>query len=351
MEPFKVIAPTRVDLAGGTLDLWPLYTLVGRAKTINMALGIVAEVSFEVESSGEFECEVHGQSGESFRFKQLPDPQKVRQLGPSLQFPVAVVTTYLRQKQSELPPRLFRIRIRTEAPIGSGLGGSSTLCVAILRGLSRLFNAYVDQGWQWEILEWVRDMEASYLRTPTGTQDYLAALFGGLNCFEYGIGGIEREPYPQDVFEALAPRLLVLFSGEMHQSGMSNWEVYRKAMEGDERVTKGIQEIAQVAEDLDGELRAGNLNWKYIGGCLEEEWRLRKTLFQVETPRLEEILKFLSTKSIHGAKVCGAAAGGSLVALVEPDQKNLLADACRAEGIQVLPAEGNLKGVTIVTSD
>lgn len=334
MATFKVEAPTRADLAGGTLDLWPLYCLTGGAKTINVALDLTQTVHFE-DLPGRFRVEVRTPSGEAFFFEKIPTLDQIRKLSRAVQFPVAVIAHYFSQKP-ELPERVFRVAIESKVPVGSGLGGSSSLCVALVRGLARLFGDFVDQGWQWKMLDWVKDMEASFLRTPTGTQDYLAALFGGLSCFSFQTGGIERHPYPDAAFEELSERLLVLFSGEMHQSGLSNWELFKGAFEGNEPILRGMQEIARIAGDLDAELRVGALNWKYIGHCLSEEWRVRKTLFKVETKRLEGILGFLAQHRIYGAKVCGAAQGGSLIALVPPDHRAALAQACRQAGIQVL---------------
>jgi D-glycero-alpha-D-manno-heptose-7-phosphate kinase len=345
MERFKVEAATRADLAGGTLDLWPLYCLTGGAKTINISLDLTQTVHFEVQN-GPFRVELRTPSGEAFFFEKVPALEDVRKLSRAVQFPVAVLAHYLSQKE-DLPDRVFRVSIESKVPVGSGLGGSSSLCVALVRGMARLFNDFVDQGWQWKMLDWVKDMEAAFLRTPTGTQDYLAALFGGLNCFSYQTGAIERQPYPEEVFQEVSERMLILYSGEMHQSGLSNWELFKGALENNETILRGMQEVARVANDLDAELRVGYLNWKYIGHCLAEEWRVRKTLFKVETKRLEEILGFLNQRKVYGAKVCGAAQGGSLIALVSPDLKNAIAQECRAAGIQVLPCQASSRGVRV----
>ncbi len=343
MEKFKVEAATRADLAGGTLDLWPLYNLTGGAKTINIALDLTQTVHFEVVS-GPFRVELRTPSGEAFHFEKVPTLAEVRKLSRAVQFPVAVIATYLNQKD-DLPDRIFRISIESKVPVGSGLGGSSSLCVALVRGLARLFNDFIDQGWQWKMLDWVKDMEAGFLRTPTGTQDYLAALFGGLNCFSFQTGGIERQPYSDAVFDQVSDRMLILFSGEQHHSGLSNWELFKGAFENNENILRGMHEVAKIAGELDAELRVGNLNWKYIGHCLSEEWRVRRTLFKVETKRLEEILAYLNQRKVYGAKVCGAAAGGSILALVPPDLKGAIIQDCRSAGIQVLPCQATPHGV------
>src|SRR5215510_12467223 len=39
--------PTRIDLAGGTLDIWPLNMLVDRATTVNVAVDLWASTILE----------------------------------------------------------------------------------------------------------------------------------------------------------------------------------------------------------------------------------------------------------------------------------------------------------------
>ncbi len=46
-------------------------------------------------------------------------------------------------------------------------------------------------------------------------------------------------------------------------------------------------------------------------------------------------------------KVYGAAQGGSLLVLVDPQAKKQIAEACQSQGIQVLPANVSTQGVQI----
>jgi D-glycero-alpha-D-manno-heptose-7-phosphate kinase len=43
-------APTRVDLAGGTIDLWPIYLFHPGATTVNFALSLRASARIETRS-------------------------------------------------------------------------------------------------------------------------------------------------------------------------------------------------------------------------------------------------------------------------------------------------------------
>lgn len=343
---FTVSAPTRVDLAGGTLDLWPLYCVTEGAKTINLALDLFAEVRFEFSASERFSLEAKGPTGASYTLEAPLPISECRKLDPAIRFPVAVVSSYLATRK-DFPTVKIQMTWKTQVPMGSGLGGSSTLGVALLRGISHLFADYSDAGWQWSMLSTIRDIEASFLETPTGTQDYLAALFGGLSCFQSRAGDIDHGTYRTSVFEGLADRMLVLFSGEQHHSGRSNWEVYKGAIDKDPTVLQGLFSLKELAERMDTELRAPETDWKKIGQLITEEWRHRRELFGVSTPKLDALIENLAQHSLLGVKVCGAAAGGSLLALVEPSRRNALAQTLEAEGIQVLKTKPCPRGVTI----
>lgn len=337
MEKFSVFAPARIDLAGGTLDLWPLYCFVGPSKTINAALSIGQWVHVQRTPAKAFHVQISAPEGSAILHKPL-SLQDCQQLPPAVRFPAWIVSEYFAQRPVQGVGELH-LRLESEIPLRSGLGGSSVLAVALVRGLSSLDGSFSDLGWQWQLLDWVRDAEAAYLGVPTGTQDYLAALFGGLSCFVNRIGSRERSGYSDDVIKGFQERLLVLFSGEMHHSGFSNWQIFQGAVEARPETLRGLRQIRAVADHFDAELQAGARSWKILGQLLDEEWQTRRETFRVETPRLDEIIGFLKTEKVLGAKVCGAAQGGSLIALVEPERKAALAERCRAAGIQVLATQ------------
>lgn len=343
---FAVLAPTRVDLAGGTLDLWPLYCLVGGAKTINLAIDLFAETHVECRPSPEFVLEVRSQTGVTQALRAALSMDKCRLLDPSLRFPVSVLSRYLGDKKN-LPPLRIDVAWRSNVPVGSGLGGSSTLGVSLLRAISRVFGEYSDMGWQWPMMAALRDAEAQFLETPTGTQDYLAALFGGLSTFQSRVGGVDHFSHRGPAFDGIAERALVLFSGEQHHSGRSNWEIYKAAIDRDPGTLKGLGKLAELAEGLHEKLLASELNWTEIGKTLSLEWNIRRELFKVSTPRLDALVNRLEKLPILGAKVCGAAAGGSLLVLVEPAHRSKVAAQLETEGIQVLKAKAFASGVQV----
>ncbi len=326
MNPSKFTshAPTRIDLAGGTLDLWPIYCLIQPAKTINIAVDLPASAQFQVESSQPTEFVIHCQQSST----SIKEPHfKIETLAKPLQFPVWILSHFWK------PAGKVTLTLSAKVPVGSGLGGSSALCIAILSGLNQLYGLNYDKE---KLLQIAKDIEAGFLRIPTGLQDYLAALHGGVNSFHFNIGGVERFAFSEQVLEELNKRIVIIFSGESHQSGLSNWSIFQKFIDGNVKVIEGMREISRVSDRLFHVLQEKLVSWNEVGQLLNQEWKVRKEIFEVNTPQLDQILNFFQSEKVLGAKVCGAAQGGSLIALVEPDQKKNFQDKCKAKGYQVL---------------
>ena len=53
----KVFAPTRIDLAGGTLDIYPLYLFAGGGVVLNVAIDLFAQVDIEVREDSRITVE------------------------------------------------------------------------------------------------------------------------------------------------------------------------------------------------------------------------------------------------------------------------------------------------------
>src|SRR4051812_38452379 len=121
-------APARVDLAGGTLDIWPLYLFHKNSQTINFAINYHARCQVAPRRDAIIELISHDQNtSESFRsFDELASANRFRL--PLLARLVMVLR----------PTTGLRLETRAESPAGAGLGGSSALNIAVCGALSRL---------------------------------------------------------------------------------------------------------------------------------------------------------------------------------------------------------------------
>jgi len=268
----KVIAraPVRADLAGGTLDLWPLYLFHPGARTVNVAISYYAES--EVVETGDNAIEIH-----------LTD-QQYQQRYDSLQQLAADPKAALIRRVLEHFHHVTGVRIttRTDAPRGSGLGGSSALTITLVRALTELSGEPVEGE---RLVELVRDLETRLLGVPAGIQDYYPAVFGGLAALHLNPGAVIRSPIPLPVGE-LAEHMLLHYTGIAHFSGTNNWQLYKRHVDGKKKVMQGFDRIAANAMEMEKALESGNL--EAAGAALAHEWKNRKALIEgISTPEID----------------------------------------------------------------
>lgn len=290
-------APARVDLAGGTLDLWPIHVLHPGTVTVNVAIGLFASCRVR-EGGGLFRVRAADGSFE----RSAGNPSEL--LGEPR---TALVGSLLEALDVRRP---VDVEIATEVPYGSGIGGSSALTVALLGALASFAGrdlTGVDR------VELVRDIETRVLGRPAGVQDYYPALEGGLHAiaFQPGATRARREEVDPHAWD----RHLTLFdTGASHSSGMNNWEILRARLEGDARVTDRIEEVRQAAVAM--RLACVERDFEGMGRALRAEWDARRQLAPVvETPLIARAISAARGAGAWAGKACGAGGGGFVVVL------------------------------------
>jgi len=323
-------APSRIDLAGGTLDIWPISMLVPGAVTVNLAIELRATVTIERRKDGRL---------------RVVSKDRRRQATRKLPFsaheadgPLALLQRLVAAFETSSG---LTMTSSATAPAGAGLGGSSTLAIAAAAALNRFSGAALGrQG----LLRRAMNVETVELGVPTGNQDYLAALHGGLAAYHHEFDGTRREALraPRE----LAERLVLAYTGQPRQSGLSNWEMFRRFMEGERSAVRGMQAVAGVARELAAALRQGDLD--SAGRLLGKEGRLRYRLApSVGTPALLEAGAAAVKAGALGTKVCGAGGGGCLVAFARRGRAGDVARAMAAAGARILEVRIARRGVLV----
>jgi len=325
----RAVAPTRIDLAGGTLDIWPICHLVRDAVTVNLAIGLHA--SAVVRPRRDRRLVVH--SADRGRSVTLSLPLRRPPAGP--------LSWLVRLAHAWAPDVPLTLEARAEAPAGAGLGGSSALGIAVGAALAQATGERAPRA---GLMRRVQNLETEEIRVPTGNQDYLAALFGGLSAFWHRPEGVKREALPHA--EALGARLVLAYTGQPRQSGFSNWDMFKRFVEGERTTVARMTEIARLARAMRDALAEGELD--EAGRLLAEEGRLRYRLApSVATPSLRRVSEAARRAGALGSKVCGAGGGGCLVAFAPPGRKEAVAAAMAAAGAVLLPVEPARRGVTL----
>jgi D-glycero-alpha-D-manno-heptose-7-phosphate kinase len=329
MNKVTVRAPVRADLAGGTLDLWPLYLFHPGSRTINVAISFFAES--EVSETGTGGIEIH-----------LTD-QQYRQRYESLQEmsndPKAAL---LHRALEHFKLTGIRITTRTDAPRGSGLGGSSALAITLVRALSELAKNPIDGE---DLINLVRDLETRLLGVPAGIQDYYPPVFGGLGSLHLTPGKPARHPLQIPVHD-LAQHMLLHYTGVAHFSGTNNWELYKRQVEKKKKVDRGLAAIAEISIEMERALDSGN--FEAAGAALEKEWSARKALIDgISTPEIDAAITAAKEAGAWAGKVCGAGGGGCIVFLFPPDRREAITRALSTVPGRVLDAVPVAHGMTV----
>jgi D-glycero-alpha-D-manno-heptose-7-phosphate kinase len=317
-DPVQVRVPTRIDLAGGTVDIWPLYLFHPGAVTVNAAVDLWAELrATPLRRRGIL---VHGADGRLFRPTPATGHRKQR---------LNLYTVAL----DHLPTQGgLGIEVTCRAPQGSGLGGSSSLLVGLCAALLRLRGQPIVRK---RLLDLVRDLETRLLGVPAGTQDFYAALWGGVQAIRWEPGGPVREVLRIETAE-LEKRILLLYTGKSRNSGTNNWQIFRNHLDGDKRVRIHLEQIAFAARGVRKALL--RRDFEEVGRWMAEEARARKRLSPgIVTPEIQSLESAMGRHGAAAVKVCGAGGGGCVAVYGRPDQKNDLGRLATQEGFTVLP--------------
>jgi len=325
-------APCRVDMAGGTIDIWPLYLFHAAPVTVNFAVDRYARCTIETRADPRITLRSLDLKGEE-HFESLAALRAARRYKLPL---AAHMVRYF------APPMGLDIVTDSEAPAGAGISGSSTLIIALSAALNKLTGA----GHKLEKLrEIAQNIEAQIIRVPTGCQDYYPAMYGGVSAIELTEAGIVRKPVAVDLAE-LNERVVLAYTGEPRNSGINNWEVMKAHINGDRAVHRNFDGIATIARGMRQALERAD--WNDVARLLRQEWsHRRKNAPGISTPLIDRLVTVTRRAGAVGAKVCGAGGGGCVLFLVEKGAQTGVSAAIEREGATVLPVRVARRGVTL----
>ncbi len=328
-EAFTIKSPTRVDLAGGTLDMWPLYNFLGGALTINLAIDIFTKV--EVKS--------RVATGIKIRSLDLKEEWDFSDfsgffcaLDPHLHLFQKVFEKFSKELMSLSTG--FEFTTSSESPIGGGLGGSSSLVISLLKATYQILQLVVPATN--ELVYLAHNIEAEILKTPTGTQDYFPAVTGGLSCITYSATGTTQLVLPI-AGTPLEDHFLLVYTGRSHHSGLNNFEVLKSCVEGDLKVLSALRKIKAIA--LEMRICIQNKDWVQLPKLFQMEYEARIELTPAfSSPEIEKLAKICVAAGALAVKICGAGGGGCVLVWVPPAQRERVIQVCQNEKFQCLNA-------------
>ena len=326
-------APPRVDLAGGTIDIWPLYLFHPGAITVNFAISLHARCRIETRDDGRIVLESRD--------------RKV-----SFETNLAALEELLQEERLELISKLvhfflpttgFHLIAESAAPAGAGLGGSSALAIACIGALNRMVGNRYDES---KFVEIASNVESTVIRVPAGFQDYYPPLYGSVSAIHLRPDGLQREALDVDIDE-LERRIAICYTGEPRLSGINNWDIFKRHIDGDTEIFELFDAIRDSARNVREALLSND--WTHVANTMRNAYPNRKLLAAtITTPQMDQLVEKALANGAEAAKVCGAGGGGCIAFLCTPGRRADVERALAAEeGAEVLDWKVATEGLVI----
>ncbi len=311
-------APTRIDLAGGTIDIWPLYLFHEGAQTIHAAISLRARASLARRSDGRLVWD----SVDTGRHVDLQHWSEVSHY-PETGL-IGRLLYYFRAEN-------LTITTSSESPAGAGIAGSSALNIAACAALAKWLGLTLSDD---ALMETAQNLEAQAIGVPTGLQDFRPALHGGIAALELRPDGPRRVALDISPPE-LEERLILVYTGEPRASGTNNWEITKRHIDGDPNIHRLFDRIRDAAVTMRSALE--RRDWDEVGHQIASDWDTRKRLAPgVTTPVIDRLMDRARAAGALAAKVCGAGGGGCVFFFADPSKVPAVRQALLAEKARVL---------------
>lgn len=246
----------------------------------------------------------------------------------------------------------MEIGVFSHIPTGTGLGGSSSFTVSLVKGLSTYLKRRLDKK---EIAEIACDIEINKIKEPIGKQDQYAASFGGFNVFTFNPNEtVNIEPILLDYKTRLKleDHMVVFFTGITRITKTVLKEQKLKTSSN----LKSLSLMVKLVGSFQKKLAKGN--FKDLGKLLHENWLIKKMLAQkISNETLDKLYETGIKNGAWGGKVLGAGGGGCLMFFAPPDSKEKLKQALTKKAQQLrlndfkeIPIKFMQSGVEVVSN-
>ena len=225
----------------------------------------------------------------------------------------------------------FDMFLHSEAPPGSGLGGSSTVIVAILKAIIDWQNIEMSN---YDVAALAYHLEREVLGLKGGKQDQYATSFGGFNRMEFTKDNVKVTPLKlsSDIIDELQYCSLLCYTGKSRESA----EIIDSQMKSFENKSNevALDMAKELAIELSNELQKGDI--PSVGKLLGETWEQKKKFSpKVSNKMIDAMYQTAIENGAYGGKVSGAGGGGFMYFICEYDKKHMVAKELSKWGAKI----------------
>lgn len=241
----------------------------------------------------------------------------------------------------------FNITTYSEMPTGSGMGGSSSLLVALLGAFNEFYNLGLSKH---DIAQQTYDIERIELKQKGGYQDQFAAAYGGFNFMEF-TNKVVVTPIKttEEMINELEYCLILCYIGGSHFSSEIQDEVLKGYKIEKNSYMEAMQELKDVAHEMKTIFESNDLSrLNEFGELLHQGWLYKKSLSaKISNDGIDNFYLISRKYGTIGGKLLGAGGGGHLLLFSEPDKKYRVIQELEKVGGKIINFHFNPKGLEV----
>jgi len=315
-------APLRLGLAGGGTDVSPYCDQYGGA-ILNATLGMYAY------------CFIKPTKNNTIKISSF-DYEKTAEYALDEALPMDGTLDLIKHIYNrlvrEFKPKMeaFELLTYSDAPYGSGLGGSSTLVVAIIKSFAEWWRLPLGE---YDIASLAYDIERNDAGLKGGRQDQYAATFGGFNFMEFYADRTIVNPLriKENILNELQLSLLLCFTGRSRESANIIDVQTQNAANRDVDALAAMDDVKRDAYTMKEAILTGRLS--KIAEIIDQSWSNKKKMAGLITnPEIDDLYEFAKANGASAGKVSGAGGGGFMMFCVNPNKRFALKNALVKRG-------------------
>lgn len=338
-------APLRLGLAGGGSDVSPYSDIYG-GLVLNATINLFTYCTIEETNDGLITIN----SYDSNCFKSYPSSMNMT-IDDDAKLIKGAYNRII--KDFNLEAKSFRITTYNDAPIGSGLGTSSSMMVCILKAFVEWLSLPLGD---YDISRLAYEIERKDLKLNGGKQDQYAAAFGGFNYIEFlkdDMVIVNPLKIKRWIVDELEASMVLYFTGASRSSAKIINEQIDNTEKNKEDAIEAMHKIKQSAEDMKLALLKGDMH--RFAKIVKEGWENKKKMASsITNPMIQEAFDTAIPAGAVSGKVSGAGGGGFIMFMVEPTKKKAVINALQSLSGFVMPfqfTDGGAHGWKIYETD
>lgn len=331
-------APLRIGLAGGGTDLLSYSKLYG-GTVFNATIGMYAYCTIIPTNNNRIKIVAYDNNNsldvESVEKFDIIDENLILHKG---------IYNRIVKDFNHGKPLSFIMYTSNDAPVGSGLGTSSTMVVAILEAYDKWLGLGLTD---YQKAELAYSIEREDLKLSGGKQDQYSAVFGGFNLMEFNKDGstlVNTLRVEDNIINELECSLLLYYNGTSRSSAKVINEQIKNTESKNEKTLDAMHNLKEYAVSMKNKILTGNVEG--FAEILRETWEnKKKTSSIISNKELENVINYASKNGANAVKVSGAGGGGFLLLYCNPMDRQKLIDALKELKGGVYPVKFCLNGV------